>query len=167
MTTPAHAQRIKKNVEGLPRQQELSQHHSCARVCMSLFSTVLLCRDSTIQMRRLNHHTSDFIVAPSQGLEEQPLLPPRMWHVCASLANTHCAWRQPTHPRTSYHKLEGLSPGRAGERLRCMYVCGVSFLLQWLGKTPRCSVSAPFELMPMCLEQCARLLQGQAREILA
>uniref|UniRef100_A0A6G5A0P5 Uncharacterized protein n=1 Tax=Rhipicephalus microplus TaxID=6941 RepID=A0A6G5A0P5_RHIMP len=50
-----------------------------------------------------------------------------MWHVCASLADsTHFAWWQTTHhSRTSYHKLEGLSPGWVKERQRCM--CGVFF----------------------------------------
>lgn len=70
-----------------------------------------------------------------------------MWHARASLADTHFAWWQTTHPRTSYHKLEGLSPGWVRERQRCMCVWHVLFFfLQWLGKTPKRGIQAPFQM---------------------
>uniref|UniRef100_A0A224YLI6 Uncharacterized protein n=1 Tax=Rhipicephalus zambeziensis TaxID=60191 RepID=A0A224YLI6_9ACAR len=69
-----------------------------------------------------------------------------MWHVCASLADrTHFAWWQTTHhPRTSYHKLEGLSPGWVKERQRCM--CGVFIFFSGSAKTPKRGNSAPFQM---------------------
>lgn len=75
-----------------------------------------------------------------------------MWHVCASLADsTHFAWWQTTHhSRTSYHKLEGLSPGWVKERQRCM--CGVFFFFPRLSffsgsaKTPKPGIPAPFQM---------------------
>lgn len=80
-----------------------------------------------------------------------------MWHVCASLADsTHFAWWQTTHhSRTSYHKLEGLSPGWVKERQRCM--CGVfssppSFFLQWLGKDSQTRQSGT--ISNECLRVC-------------
>lgn len=137
-STRAQRKTKKKKSTGLPRQPEQSAAFSMSsqllpHVCVPM-STVPPCRGSTVQMLRLHHHTWVLIVALSRGLQNLLLSSPR-WHACAKLVDTHFAWWQPTHPRTSYHKLEGLSPGWVRE-WRCIFVCGVKFFFSGSARLP-------------------------------
>lgn len=140
MTTPAHAQQKEKST-GLPRQPEQSAAFPMSSQLLPLVcetaSIVPPCRGSTVQMLGLHHHASVLIVAPSRGLQK-PLPSSSRWHTCAKLADTRFAWWQPTHPRTSYHKLEGLSPGWVREwRCICVYVWRFSSVARQDSQTQR------------------------------